>query len=230
MTRSSALLLPGVTFVVLWEKLGLGELPRALFLPSPGRTVDERAHIEHAVAVELTRAGFGAGGAADHDLVRTLRLLAKPAYEYYGWAIPAAGPAFSVLAATNGQQAVLAKLIGTAVELRPADPGHPAMAVAAELPEVPPGTGPVTLPSHSLAAFEHATGAKVTGHGQLFAARRDRLGRRWQFPHAIEYVDTTHGRWLLRRATDGGPTSALLGVAEVVAAELDHAARRCSGR
>lgn len=226
MTTRSALRIPTDAFVVLWEKLNLGSLPRALFVPSPGATADERAYVEHAAAVELARMGIGTGDSIDHDLVAALRLLAQPSLEYYGWIVPPGGSAFGVLAAASGQLAFLARLKDGTVDLARIAPGNLAAAVVGELPWVPPATDPVLLVERSHAAFERATGATVTGNGQFFVARRDRLGRRRQFPQTIEYVDTNDGRWLLRRLSSDGPTSASLGAVEVLAAELDEAARQ----
>src|SRR5437660_11417273 len=89
------------TVVVLWEKLGLGALPRALFVPSPGATRAERARAEHAAAVELAGLGFGDGSALDGHLAATLQVLAAPASECYGWIVPAYGKTFGVLAARS---------------------------------------------------------------------------------------------------------------------------------
>lgn len=216
------LVLPGHAFVVLWEKLGLGPLPTALFLPSPGATVPERARIEHAAALELSRLGLGAGRDADHHVVATLRLLAQPELDYHGWIVPASGRSIGVLAASAGRRAVLSTLDGQVVGLTPV--ADPAMAVAQWLPPLPPAPAPVIIPEHSRAAFEYAVGEPVLGNGQLFVAVRDRVGRRRAHPGAIEYVDTARGRWLLRRERAG--TTAVPGPPEAIAAELDRVHRQ----
>jgi hypothetical protein len=217
------LVLSGFAFVVLWEKLDLGALPRALYLPSPGATVEERARVEHVAAVELARLGLGSGGPPDHELAATLRLLAAPATEYYGWVVPSAGRPVGMLAAESGRQAVLATVDVPIVELMPVTAGDLARIVAHQLPPLAPAGAVHVLPEHSLAGFERATGAPVTGNGQLYVAVRDRIGRRRQAPHMIEYVDTPAGRWLLRR--EPGGTTAGPGGAEAIAAELDTAHR-----
>jgi hypothetical protein len=216
----AAVTLSEATFVVLWEKLGFGDLPRALFMPSPGATTGERARVEQLAAVELSRLGFGGGAALDHELVATLRVLAAPVSECYGWLVPARGRPFSVFAAASAEGAVLATLTAPAVELRPIRPEHLVEVVANQLPAHPPGPTSVRT-DHSLAAFELAALDTVVGNGQLFLAVRDKRGRR-QYPWMIEYVDTTQGRRLLRRGTT---TVAEPASTATIAAELDLAHR-----
>src|SRR5256885_6602444 len=87
----ASMTMSGLAFVVLWEKLDLGTLPRALFLPSPGTTVADRATAERIAAMELARIGVGWGARLDDEIVASLRLLAAPATEYYGWIMPPTG-------------------------------------------------------------------------------------------------------------------------------------------
>lgn len=212
------IVLSATTFTVLWEKLALGPLPRALFLPSPGATARERARIEHTAAIELAGLGIGFGTAADHELTAALRLLARPEMSCHGWVVPAA---FGVHAAVSGRHAIVARLDAPVVELWPADPGDLAGAVVRQLPPLPPATGHAPLAGYSRVAFEQATGTTITGNGQFFVAVRDRLGRRRQ-GQAIEYLDTARGRWLVRR----NPASAVPGTVAALTNELDAAAER----
>lgn len=211
-------------FAVLWEKLALGALPRALFQLPPGATRAERARAEHLAATELSSLGLGHGHPVDDDLVATLRLLARPAVECYGWLVPATGRPVGVLGAESGRQAVLAWQDPPVVELMPVAPGELPRVVAYQLPPLPPAGHQVVLAEHTVRAFEYAVRDTVVGHGQLFAAVRDRLGRRRQQERGIEYVDTPHDRWLLRR--ESGVTTASPGTVDAIAGELDMAVRR----
>ncbi|CAM3577377.1 ESX secretion-associated protein EspG [Kibdelosporangium persicum] len=220
MTSAWPLRLSGSAFVVLWEKLGLGTLPRALFAPSPGATAGERSRVERAAAEELTRLGIGRGHDIDHELVVALRLLAMPAAEYYGWVVPAGGPVFGVQAAAAGNAAVLSTVADSMVELIRVNAGNLASAVGHRLPPHPPARSRPVTTEHTRQDFERAVGDAITGNGQFFVAVRDKLGRRRQYEQAIEYVDTARGRWLLRRGN--GTTTAVPADAGVVGAELDR--------
>jgi hypothetical protein len=221
------MVLSGLAFAVLWEKLALGAFPRALFQLSPGATERERAHAEHVAATELWRLGLGQGDDLDHELVATLRLLAKPEVECYGWFVPAAGRPVGVLGAESAGRAVLAWQDAPIVELMPVGPGELPRVVACQLPPLAAATREVVLAEHSVRAFEYAVRDTVTGHGQLFAAARDRFGRRRQQRGGVEYVDTPNERWLLRR--DAGRTTASPGAVDVIAAALEPAVRRLGG-
>jgi hypothetical protein len=222
--RRASMVFSGRAFAVLWEKLALGALPRALFQLSPGTTRAERAWAEHLAATELSGLGLGKGHPLDDEVVATLKLLAKPEVECYGWLVPAGGSPVGVLGAQSARQAVLAWQDPPVVELMPVEPGELPRVVAYQLPPLPPASRQVVLAQHTVQAFEYAVRDAVAGHGQLFAAVRDRLGRRRQQDSGIEYVDTAHERWLLRR--DCGVTTAVPGTVDAIAAELDRTVRK----
>src|SRR5262245_31230060 len=129
-TLRGSMTLSGLAFTVLWEKLDLGALPRALFQLSPGATHAERARVEHVAATELARLGLGDGCALDDETVATLRLLAKPDIECYGWLVPTDGRPVGVLGAEAGRRAVLAWQDAPVVELMPVGPGELTRVVA----------------------------------------------------------------------------------------------------
>src|SRR5207244_7483952 len=131
-------------------------------VPSPGATRAERARAEHTAAVELAGLGFGDGSALDGQLAATLRVLAAPASECYGWIVPAYGTTFGVLAARSAAMGALGALTGDVVELWPLGHHEPAAAVVERLPNHPPAPRAVTT-EHNRAAFEVATLDSVVG-------------------------------------------------------------------
>jgi ESX secretion-associated protein EspG len=189
--------LPEATFAILWEKAGLGDLPRALFVPSPGATGHERAALERAAALELVRQGIGYGGAADEEVERALGVLARPAVEHYGWVVPPGGDAVGFVAAGDGRQTVLAKLADGFVWLSPAGRREPAPALCQELPiETSAPAAEVTLPRDS-ARLAELVAPPLAVRAQFFSSVRGRDGRRRRVERPIHYVRSRLGAWLL---------------------------------
>ncbi|GLY65634.1 ESX secretion-associated protein EspG [Amycolatopsis taiwanensis] len=194
--------LPELTFVVLWEKQGLGDLPPALFVPSPGATGRQRAEVERAAALELVRHGIGYGGVADERVGRALKVLAAPATEYYGWLVPPGGDTIGFVAASDGRESLFAKLSGGFVHLMPAGPQGLAGALCRELPlEAGAPAAPVTLPRTAPRLAELISPPLGT-RAQFFVAVRDRAGHRRRCEHPVDYAQTRHGN-LIFHALDG---------------------------
>ncbi|MFB9904704.1 ESX secretion-associated protein EspG [Allokutzneria oryzae] len=219
-----------VEFDVLWNHLGLPEMPLVLRVPSPGKTHSERAELERAVWDDIGERGLGRPIRLDAELEQMLGVLALPDREVDGrvWL----GRSVRVLAAARGSDGVLAVLEGSQLTLRQvADYGLPRTALSV-LPPLPAGPGrSITLPSSdldaaaaqagdSVAALEAALRqygvraedanalstvvSEVGDRGQFGAAARDEHGKRRRADRVIAFFDTPAGRYLQTRSTSPG--------------------------
>jgi hypothetical protein len=216
-------------FDVLWEHYGLDQMPLVLKVPSPGRTDDERKGIVARVWDGLEERGLGNPVGLDPTLERLLLLLRRADREIDGrlWL----GENVRLFAATTGEEAVLATLVGETVTLRAADStGLPRFALSV-LPPAQAGPGQsITLPSadfeaaakeatkqEDLAAGLRERGVRATDatalaemigdivhRGQYGTAMRDRWGRRVRARRVISFFDTADGRYLQVRREDDG--------------------------
>jgi hypothetical protein len=218
-------------FDVLWEHLGLGEMPLVLTVPSPGRTRGERAVLVDRAWRSLADRGLGRPAGADPEVERLLRLLARPGREIDGrlWIRLRS---LRLLIGGSGADAVFATLADDQVSVRPAAASGLAREALSVLPPGPAGPGEsVTLPSADLeaAAADSATPeeferqllargvraqdavalrtmvTKARRQGQFGASARDRWGRRVRAQRVISFFDNPKGRYLqLRRTAPSG--------------------------
>ena len=223
--------LSALEFDVLWEHLRLGSMPLVVKVPSPGKTLEERARLEARVWADLEARGLGRPVEVDPDIEDMLGVLAKPQREVDVRAF--VGRNARVLAAAVGDSAVVAELSDGAVTLRRAsDSGLPSAALSV-LPSAPAGPGrSVTLrtaefeqAARSAGRTREAFGAAllevglrsddadalvemikdVLHTGNFGAAARDRLGRRRRAERVVSFFDTEDGRYVqIRRPADDG--------------------------
>jgi hypothetical protein len=223
--------LSALEFDVLWEHLGLGDMPLVVKVPSPGKTHEERAVIEARVWAALESRGLGRSVEPDRDIEDMLGVLAKPDREVDVRAY--VGRNVRALSASVGELGAVALLSDDTVTLRrTTDSSLPSGALSV-LPPAPAGPGrSVTLPT---ADFEGAAAAAgrtrdgfgnallerglrhddaevlvemikdVTHMGNFGAAARDRLGRRRRGQRVVSFFDTEDGRYVqTRRPADDG--------------------------
>lgn len=165
-----------LAFDFLWESAGIGELPYPLRLRSHGETESERAELRKRVRVE-----FAARGIDDSPVPGWLGLLARPSLSIDALHIPEfRSEPVSVLAASDGREAVTAIQDADGVWLRPAYADGLASAVVDLLPSCARGTDPsVTLPLQEALATRPSrseVGAGAPALGQAGGGRRG--GRR----------------------------------------------------
>src|SRR4051812_7264130 len=150
-----------VEFDVLWERLGLGPTPVVLRLESPGRTRTERRAIEARGWQALRERGLAGPTGAHPELVRLLRLLARPTVllELRGWW----GRTVRAMAAGAPDAGALAVRQDATVTVQPC--GSLPSALLGVLPGSGPGPGrATTLPTDVLTrALGAAHGSPATG-------------------------------------------------------------------
>lgn len=198
-------LLSGDAYDVVWQLDNLGEHHPALHVRSPGGTLDERARLEREIFEDLAQEGMPLTAVRE-----TLRVLAHAELECYGWIAENQADALPVVAAATAvEYGVIAVNDNGFVRLQPSH-GDPADAVAARLPEMPPGRGA------SINVRQDETGGSGqqavllrqllrrprTGSAKLYAAHRDRYGRRQRAESFLTTIDVDDGRWLVVRYTD----------------------------
>ncbi|HEX3778236.1 MAG TPA: ESX secretion-associated protein EspG [Pseudonocardiaceae bacterium] len=217
-------------FDVLWETLGLGEMPLVLKVPSPGRTHAERRQLTENAWHAMETRGLGRGSAEYDRLVGLVRLLARPEREIDGrlWFGRRIGN-LRALVAASGSDAALATLDPAGFTLREAAATGLAREALTALPASAAGSGEsVTVPSRHLEAaaasastpveFETALRnggvrprdaatlaammMRIRRHGQFGVATRDRWGHRVRAPRVLSVFDTREGRYLQTRTTD----------------------------
>jgi len=223
--------LSALEFDVLWEHLKLGQMPLPVRVPSPGRTYDERAHLERQAWAEVERRGLGRSVDLDPRLEHYLGLLAHPQREVDGRTWVGRGVRF--LAAAADDYAVLAVLVDGHLTLRPVSAIGLASVAVGVLPVMPAGEGQsVTLRTDDFeaaargaggaqAGFENALRTRgvrtddvdalktmiknVIGTGNFGAAARNRLNRRYRADRVVSFFDTEDGRYVqIRRASMDG--------------------------
>ncbi|WP_198943117.1 ESX secretion-associated protein EspG [Actinophytocola xanthii] len=218
-------------FDVLWEHLGLGQIPLVVKVPSPGKTFEERARLEEGAWTALEQRGLGRPVDTHPEIEDILRLLAKPEREVDVRAF--AGRNVRALAAAVGDSAAVAELSDGQVTLRRASATGLAGAALLALTSQPAGPGrSVTLPTAEFEAAANAGGGSreafneallargvraddatalsemikdVTGMGNIGAAVRDKLGRRRRADRVVSFFDTEDGRYVqIRRPAQDG--------------------------
>ncbi|MEW2499628.1 ESX secretion-associated protein EspG [Amycolatopsis sp. NPDC047767] len=179
-------------------------------------------------------------GRATVDFLDWLPLLSRPAEEYYGW-VATGGRTYGVLVAASGLQAVLAVSDGEHVGVQEIDRQRLVETLVEQLPAVGAGGGvPRSVRVSDLAdAARRGEDAyplepeladvvglvqrPVHGSGELYAARRDEVGRRLCVAEPLHYADTDWGRYLSHTAGTGADAVIRLGPA--TPAELCRALR-----
>lgn len=225
------IVLSALEFDVVWEHLGLPEMPIVIRVPSPGRTQAERDGL-----VEQAWSGIGARGLGRQVdlhplLVRHLRVLSRPDVEVDArtWI----GGEVRTVAASAGGHGVLATLADGSVTFRVVEPSGLASVVLGTVADVGAGPGrSVTLPTIDFEEAAAAEGTKeafaaalvtrglreddaqtlitmiseVAGQGQFGAAARDSFGQRHRADRAVSFFETSEGRYVqIRRSQDGAP-------------------------
>ncbi|QRP49644.1 ESX secretion-associated protein EspG [Amycolatopsis sp. FDAARGOS 1241] len=173
----------------------------------------EREEAAKRIDAALAEAGLvDARGRATVAFLDWLPLLARPAREYYGW-VSVDGRTYGVLVAAGGLQAVLAvsdgeqvgvqeidrqRLVETFVEQLPhvgAGGGSPRSVRVSDLADAARGGDDADAPAPALADLVRLVQRPVHGSGELYAARRDEVGRRVCLAAPLHYADTDWGRY-----------------------------------
>jgi hypothetical protein len=219
-------------FDVLWEHLGIEEdMPLAVKVPSPGATHTERKHLVAQAWAELERRGVGRPVEIHPSLTHGLHVLARPDREVDGrtWL----GRSVRFLAASRGEDAVLAILADNYVTIHSvAASALPSVAVGV-LAQIPAGPGgSVSLPARDFETAANSGGGArqgfeqalrnrgvreedvttlsamindVVATGNLGVAARDRWGKRHRGERVVAFFDTEEGRYVqIRRASPDG--------------------------
>jgi hypothetical protein len=181
-------------FDVLWHHDNLGEHHTVLRVPPAEANTLEVEHGLHREGVRVDEA------------LEALRLLAFADFECFGWIAFDREVTLPVVVATAGRHGVFALRDNGHVRID-ALRGDPSDMLAACLPELRPGRG-----SSINARAEEARTSRAlvelmqrsrTGVAKLFAAKRDRYGRRRRSESFITTIDCPDGRWLVVRYVDG---------------------------
>ncbi|MCR6482146.1 ESX secretion-associated protein EspG [Amycolatopsis sp. OK19-0408] len=191
----------------------------------------ERDEADKRVDAALAEAGLvDARGRATVDFLDWLPLLVSPARECYGW-VGVDGQTYGVLAAAKGLQAVLAVSDGTHVGVQEIDRnllaeslveqlpplgaggGHPRSVRVADLTEAA-RLGQEAYPlSPAIADVVKLVQRPVSGSGELYAGRRDEVGRHTCLQQPLHYADTDWGRYLSYTSGAGDDTVIHIGPA-----------------
>lgn len=217
------------TFEVAWTHARLGELPIVLYVPPRGFHEWEREQVVRQAWAELQQFGPAAPGRLPNGLHAMFEVLAMADRVVDArLSLGRAGqPGTDVrgMAAACGDQAVLARLAGDVLTLRPITAESLSREIVTLLPGHPAGPGAsVSLPREQLEPAALAAGSSVfsfaerlveqgaPGHqartlarmiaatvrrGQFGAAVRDRSGRRRAAQRAVAFHDTATGRYLM---------------------------------
>ena len=240
--RTAVVELPVFALAALIEWEGVGE-PHLALRPGPvWRSPAEQAELTRAALDALAGAGVLVGpGQVDPHLRDLLSLLSTPLAEYHGW-FTVEGRTRSVLAAAGGMDAVLAVRDHETVRLSQISRDQLLPALLAELPAVPPHPGEqLTVTAADLTELHAPAGATerpVPAHvaellrivrrpvrdgGELYAGRRDQLGR-YTVRGPVRYADTERGRQL--NYLLGGPDTLRIVVAPATPDSLTAALNR----
>lgn len=179
-------------FDVLWESMGLGDIPYPLQVASHGATELDRIQLRDRVHTELdARRLRDAGGRVDPRLAGWLGLLSRPALSVDALHIPAyeAAP-IGVLAAADEHEAVLAIQDTDGVWLRPIDPDGVVSHVLEQLPPANRGTeSSVSLPLDEALGIRPDAMPTAGGAQRNAAEPEDKRGKRRQ---QRSLADRTH--------------------------------------
>jgi hypothetical protein len=185
--------LSDTAFDVLWHHDDLGEHHTVLHVPpaeANPREVQEALHRE---------------GVRVDDTLEALRVLAFADFECFGWIAFNRDDTLPVIAATAGHHGVFALRDNGYVRIQ-ALHGDPSDTLASHLPPLPPGRGASinarAEEARSSRALVELMQRPRTGAAKLYAATRDRYGRRRRSESFVSTIDCPDGRWLVVRYTD----------------------------
>lgn len=227
--RGTAVELTHEEYRTVWHTLGLGTRHWNMDLPG----LPELTGQERRAQVGRTLDGLRARGLADHRglapaLEDSLRLLANPVREIYGW-VQTGTTQVRLLAGSRGEWAGLAMLDEHRLVVRTGPGSELCTAVARQLPDCPAGPGSsVSVPSELLTqptedgrrgltgqqlenrlvrggvkpadaqSFANMVRGPKPGGGKFGAARRDRNGNRHSANAALVYLATERGGYTLQ--------------------------------
>ncbi|UJW31951.1 ESX secretion-associated protein EspG [Saccharothrix sp. AJ9571] len=231
-STTSGVVLSHLEFDLLWEDLADGEPPYPLEVPSHGATLPERDALGSEVFAGLEEAGLVRGEELDTELERMFEVLDRPLASVD--ALIFGAHSLRMLAAGDGERAVLAVLDEREVALEPLAMSHLTTAIANVIGELPAGPGePVRVPRTAFSAamdayartgydgFERAladagvTGravrafATITGSGRTAAGQVAANGRGGRSP-ILSWYDTEAGRYAVTVETVNGEQLATL--------------------
>lgn len=171
-----SLVLTTLEFDVLWQSLRLPPAHPALRVPSAGQTHSERRQLEDRAWELLADRGLARGRRVIGETVDLVTLLANPqvAVDVWVWA----DREIRGLAASDGDQALLAVVDSGEVWLIPARPNALAESAVSVVGEQPAGVGhSVSLPHSTLRAAD----AEAKGDPRsLVTALEDRGAELWE--------------------------------------------------
>ncbi|HEX4224850.1 MAG TPA: ESX secretion-associated protein EspG [Pseudonocardiaceae bacterium] len=226
----SSVVLSALEFDVLWAGQRFPRRHVALDVPSPGATHSERAKLEAQAWAGLGERGLAKGTRADSELADQLAILANPkqAVDVWVWT----DREIRALAASAGNNALLAVVDGGQVWLIPARPSSFVQAAVSVAGECPAGGGrSVSLPLETLRAAEREVGGDTTAiitalssrgvalpdaqelagmftnieaRGQFGAELTLRDGRIRRADRVVAFHDTDWGRYLYLARSEGG--------------------------
>ena len=206
--------MPVGALAALAERERVGQLhvtlrPQALWLSK-----EDKAAADKQISEALAGAGLVDGqGRTSVDFLDWLPLLTTPSLEFYGW-MTSGEETLGILAATRGLQGVVAVRAGDWVRVKAADRHRLAEVLIEQLPAVGAGGGhPRTVRVAQLVAAGRARDdgrpldpaladlvslvqRPVNGSGELYAGRRDEVGRYSRLEQPLHYADTDWGRYL----------------------------------
>lgn len=205
---------PVEALAALAEREQVGRLHVTLRPDPAWLSETERDEAAKRVDDALALAGLvDSRGRATVDFLDWLPLLVRPVIEYYGW-VATGDRTYGVLAAASGLQAVLAVSDGEHVGVQEIDRDRVLETLVEQLPAVGPGGGYVrTVRVADLTeAARRGEDAfpldpvlsdvltlvqrPVHGSGELYAGRRDDVGRYVRLEEPLHYADTDWGRYL----------------------------------
>ena len=232
MTSPGSVVLSTLEFDVVWEAARQPRRNVALDVPSPGTTHAERAELVRSAWAALEGRGLARRGRVAAEVADSLALLGNPQVSIDIW-IWAAGRKIKGLAASSGEDGVLAVVDGAEVwliEARGSALAESAVSVAGEMPA---GFGrSISLPNDLLRAASDEAGRNAEklvialerrglplSDAQELARMADGMGTRGQFGvergqrsgppvragRVVAFHDTKSGRFLhqVRPSTDG---------------------------
>jgi hypothetical protein len=200
---------PVGALAALTERERAGQLHVTLRPESLWLSDEDKAAADRQIETALAEAGLVDGrGRTVVDFLDWLPLLTNASLEYYGW-MTSGEETLGVLAATRGLQGVVAVRAGEWVRVKTVDRQQLAEALVAELPVVGAGGGnPRSVRVSTLAAARtdrrldpvvtdlvSLVQRPVSGSGELYAGRRDEVGRYSRVELPLHYADTDWGRY-----------------------------------
>ncbi|TCP56878.1 ESAT-6 protein secretion system EspG family protein [Tamaricihabitans halophyticus] len=198
------------------ERIGVPHItlsPTAMWLDH-----DERRDADKQAGEEIDGLEVGDQRGLDVEFAASLAVLCRPTVEYYGW-INEGKTTLAVLAASIGNEAVLAVRENETVFINQLDPERLPEGLVAQIPELAPAKGkPINVAqeemlaeaeqartpsrvitrtaSHAVRQVQSISSLPTDGGGELYVAVRDSLGRRKHTEQPLRYADTSEGRWL----------------------------------